>query len=350
MDFNKTTTLLAAISREYIPSTLLVDTFFNNEATFMTESVQVEYRKGSRSLAPFIVPGASGVNMGRNGSTLREYTPPMMAPKRVITEKNIHQRGFGENIYSDKTPAQRAAEIMARDMLETIDMCTRTQEWMAAQLLTTGQCVCRGYADDGKKEIVDTFILEGFDNKLTLSGANTWDNAAAKIYFDISDMSEKISSASGLVPDVAIMGRKVAQYMLSNTQLHDIMLIPSRENMAIMSYAPAIQSPAVTRVGYIQALNLDMYVYNGTYRDPASGELTKYIPDDYFIMGVKGRGKRLYGAITQLEQDGAWHTYEGKYVPKIYSDVRSDVEEMRMGSRCILVPEDVDDFGVIKVK
>lgn len=350
LDYNKTTTLLAAIDRQYVPNTLLIDTFFPGENTFITESVQIEYRKGTRLVAPFIVPGAFGVNMARTGSKLREYTPPMMAPSRVISTKEIMQRTFGEDIYSQKTPAQRAAEIMARDLLDTIDMCTRRQELMAAQLLTTGQYTCEGYADDGNKVIVDTFVLDGFENKVTLSGNDTWDNPDAKILDDLTEMSDKISTASGIIPTVGITSRNVANYILNNKQILDIMMVPSRENLSILSFAPAIVSPYVTRLGYIQSLNLDLYVYNGTYADPKTGKATHYIPDNCFIMGVKGLGKRLYGAITQLESDDQFHTYEGKYVPKILSNKRSDTKEMRMGSRCVILPQTADDFGVIKVK
>ena len=350
MDFNKTTTLLAAIDQQFTPNTLLVDTFFPKERTFITDSVQIEYRKGTRMIAPFIVPGAFGVNMARAGSKLREYTPPMMAPSRVLSMADVMQRGFGEDVYSQKTPQQRAAEIVAHDMVETIDMCTRRQEYMAAQLLTTGQYTCEGFADDGQKAIVDTFVLDGFENKVTLTGANTWDNTNAKIYDDIVAMSDKISMASGVIPSVAIMSRKVAQYLFNNKQLLDIMMVPNRDNLSILSFAPQIQSTYVTRLGYIQSLGLDLYVYNGCYADPTTGVATPYIPDDYFIMGIKGRGQRLYGAITQIEDDDNFHTYEGKYVPKIITNKRTDTKELRMGSRCVLLPETADDFGVIKVK
>lgn len=349
IDFTKTTTLLGVVEQNYPPNTVLVDTFFPLEDTFTTDSVQIEYRKGSRMLAPYIVPGGHGVNMARTGSTLREYTPPMTAPKRPTTVEQIMQRGFGETIYSPKTPAQRAAELMARDLIELTDMNIRRQEYMAAQLLTTGQCVCEGYADDGTTELVDTFILDGFTNKVTKSDTETWDNAGAKILDHIADMSETITDNANMVPTVAFMARNVAKYMLNNKQIMDYLAIPSRDNLRLMNFAPQIVNPAVTRFGYIEALNLDLYVYSGGYTDK-DGTLQRFIPDDYFIMGIKGKGRRLYGAITQLEDDHQWHSYAGKYIPRVYTDIQNDIKELRVASRCIMIPESVDDFGVIKVK
>lgn len=349
-NYNQTTTLLAAINRQILPTTLLVDTFFPHETTFLTESFQVEYRKGSRMMAPFITPGGKGVNMRREGSVLREYKPPIMAPKRNITLSDVAMRGFGEDIYSQKTPEERAMEMRARDIAELMDMNIRRQEWMAAQLLTTGECEIHGYADDGKTEKIDTFVLDGFENKVTLSGADNWDTETAKIRENVGDMSLKISAATGMVPDVAIMTRKVADYIINNQKIADKLMIPSRDNLAIMSIQPRIVRPEVVRVGYWAEFNLELYAYNATYLD-FDGSLKSYIPEDTFVMGVSGRGKRYYGAISQLEEsDRQLHTYEGKHIPKITTDIENDVSSLRLASRCLLLPEYVDDFGCIKVK
>lgn len=349
MDFTNTRTLLGVVEQNYPPSTTLVDTFFPNENVFMTNVVDVEYRKGVRTLAPYIVPGASGVNVARNGSTIKTYTPPMTAPKRVITPEHLNMRSFGETVYSPKSPAQRAAELMARDLMELTEMNMRRQEYMAAQLLTTGQCVCEGYADDGKTKITDTFILDGFKNKVTKSSGDTWDNADSKIYEDIEEMSGTIADETGTVPTVAFMSRNVGKYLLNNTQIKEFLNVSNAANLKLMSFAPRVMGPNITRFGYIDSLDLEIYIYNGSYMSD-DGKLTKFIPDDFFIMGNPGKGKRLYGAITQLEDDKQWHSYASKYVPKVYTNVNSDVKELRVASRCIMIPENVDDIGVIKVK
>ena len=84
MNFDDTRMLLGAVERAYTPSTTLVDVFFPNIQVFSTEIVDMEFRKGSRLMAPFVVPGGKGINMARTGSTIRSYRAPLMRPKRII--------------------------------------------------------------------------------------------------------------------------------------------------------------------------------------------------------------------------------------------------------------------------
>lgn len=350
IDINDTRTLLDVVERSYKPTTTLVDTFFPNVQTFLTNTVDIEYRKNGRKMAPFVVPGSKGVNMAREGSRIRTYKPPMMRPKRVITVDDAQRRGFGEDVYSKRTPAERAQEIRARDMAELIDMIARREEWMAAQLLINGKYDCKGYADDGKTVVVDTVSFDEFDGKVTLSGTDTWDNASAKIYSNIGDVSQKIRREAGLVPTVAVCASNVVNYLLNNEELYKYLLVPSRDNLALMSIQPRLERPELLRVGFIQALNMEIYAYDGVYEDDETGELMPYIPDDHIIIGVPGRGKRLYGAVTQIESDGTLQTYEGAYVPKVTVDKESDTSALIMSSRCVITPEFLDDWGVIKVK
>ena len=127
--------------------------------------------------------------------------------------------------------------------------------------------------------------------------------------------------------------------LLNNKSIYDKLLIPSRDNAALMSFAPKIQSPEVMRFGLLGALGLEMYTYEGGY-----------INNEGVFIGVAGRGKRLYGAVTQMEDDKQFHTYEGRYVPKVTMNIENDYCSIAMQSRCLVVPESVDDWYVIKVK
>lgn len=127
------------------------------------------------------------------------------------------------------------------------------------------------------------------------------------------------------------------------------MLVPSRDNLALLSIQPRLVRPELMRVGYISALNLDIYAYDGGYEDE-DGTFTPYIPDDHMIIGIPGRGKRLYGAVTQLEADRQYYTYEGQYIPKVTVDLESDTSSLAMSSRCVVCPEWMDDWAVLKVK
>lgn len=350
-NYDDTRTLLGVVERSNKPTTTLIDTFFPDIRTFVTEAVEMEYRKGARRMAPFVVPGTKGVNLARTGSNLRVYKAPLMKPKRVIEASDIMRRGFGETVYSQRTPEERAQELRARDMAELIDSCVRRQEWMAAQILLNGSCQIKGFADDGVTELIDTITFDGFENKITISGAaNTWDAVdTANPFGDISDAAQTIRRNAGLNPTVAICSMSIVEYLINNKKLLNYMLVPSRDNLALLSIQPRLLRPDLMRVGHISALNLDIYAYDGGYEDE-SGAFTPYIPDDYMIIGIPGRGKRLFGAVTQLEADGQYHTYEGAYVPKVTLDFENDTSSLAMNSRCVVCPEFLDDWAVLKVK
>lgn len=351
MGFNidETRTLMQSLERTHKPTTTLIDTFFPVAKTFLTTTVDMEYRKGGRKMAPFVVPGGKGVNDARNGSQMRVYKAPLMRPKRVIEASDIERRGFGEDIYSQRTPEERAQELRAHDMAELIDACTRRQEWMAAQLLINGSYNCQGFADDGVTPVDNLIEFPDFDNKVTFSGSDAWDNASAKIYDNMGDASQKIRRNAGMVPTVAICSHNVTSYLLNNEQILKYLMVPSRDNLALMSIQPRLTRPELIRVGYIQALNLEIYSYDGVYEDDA-GELQQFVPNDHMIIGVPGRGKRLFGAVTQLENDNQFHTYEGEYIPKITGSVESDTTSLAISSRCVVCPEFLDDWATLKVK
>ena len=89
LNIDDTRTLLGVVERSFKPTTTLIDTFFPEEKTFITEYVEMEYRKGARRMAPFVVPGTKGVNLARTGTKVRTYKAPLMKPKRVIEASDI---------------------------------------------------------------------------------------------------------------------------------------------------------------------------------------------------------------------------------------------------------------------
>lgn len=347
-DINSTRSLLGVINRAYPPNPLLVNTFFPNAITYSSEYLDVDFKKGGRSMAPFVVPGSQGVNMQRDGFETKSYKAPLMKPKRVLTAEQLQKRLAGESVYSGRTPQQRAEEYRAEDIKELTDMCTRTEEYMAAKLLIDGSYTINGYADDGKTQKIDT-ISFNFTQKQTLSGTDTWDKDTSDAYGNLQEASKTIRRNAGLTPTIMMCSEATSNLLLNNKSIYDKLLIPSRDNAALMSFATKIQSPEVMRFGLLGALGLEMYTYEGGYINN-EGVFTPYLPDDYVIIGVAGRGKRLYGAVTQMEDDKQFHTYEGRYVPKVTMNIENDYCSIAMQSRCLVVPESVDDWYVIKVK
>ena len=342
-----TYTMMMAMERIKQPSSFLVDTFFPVvPATAATTKIGVEYRKGARKLAPFIISGTGGVNVAREQSQIDWYEPPMMGPRRVISSDDIANRSFGENVYSSMTPEQRATQLLAKDLTDLQNMIVNRKNKMAADILLNGQCEIAGYAADGKVVKTDTVRFDDWTQKLI--PAIKWNQANADIYGDLAEMSASIQENAGMVPTIAICGKNIMDYILGNEAMMKYMSISNNANLSMVSFQPRITAPQVMFMGRIMSLNLELYSYMETYTDE-EGHIKSFIGDDDVIIGIPGRGKQLHGAVTLVE-GRSFKTYVGNYVPAYRANENDNTVSLAMYSRCVLVPETVDDWAVIKAK
>lgn len=114
IDYTSTYELLVAVERMFRPTTLFRDTFFNREVTFASEAVLMDYRKGSRKMAPFVSRNGGSVNVDRTGFTTKQYIPPMMAPSRVTSIGDITRRGLANQSFrpAHRKPANRNWQLV----------------------------------------------------------------------------------------------------------------------------------------------------------------------------------------------------------------------------------------------
>ena len=74
-----TVTLVESINLIKEPATYLLDTFFPNKMPVAnTAMVALEFRKGKRALAPYIVNGSKALNIARDESQANFYAAPML--------------------------------------------------------------------------------------------------------------------------------------------------------------------------------------------------------------------------------------------------------------------------------
>lgn len=348
IDIKDTVSLMTAMERIKKPATFLVDTFFPNvPEVAVNAKIAVEYRKRGRKLAPFVVSGTTGVNMHREAARLNIYKPPMVGPSRVIDPDTLMERGFGENIYSTTTPAERARKMQAEDLLDLQSAIFNRKNKMAADILTTGKCKIEGFADDGKQVLIDTVDFE-WEQKVTLT--KTWDQAGAKIYSDLKNASEMIQENAGQIPNVCIVGKNVEQYLLNNDELNKFLAIPSLKNLQLATLQPKYIAPQVRWIGNILGLGLEVYAYSETYQDE-NGEVHSFIGDDDVIVGIGGRGYQRHAAVTLLnDTETGYDTFASEMVPYYIGSKASQQLALNLYSRFLLTPETADDWAYIKAK
>ena len=96
---------MAGMIEEIVPQqTFFRDRYFPTPRVFDNDKVLVEYMDGDRKMAPFIAPRVGDIPVDRAGYELYEFTPPMVAPSRVLTIDELRKRGFGETMEANKLP------------------------------------------------------------------------------------------------------------------------------------------------------------------------------------------------------------------------------------------------------
>ena len=286
--------------------------------------------------------------MKREGSVLRTYSPPMVAPRRVLTQTDVTRRAFGEMpVFSTVSAEERQAKIQADDLVDLITMVSNRKNQQASELLRTGKITVEGLADDNRLTRLDEIDF-GWDGDMTSTIGTQWSQTTAKIFDDLQAMSEKIQEDVGVVPTLLIVGKNVPGYLRKNKELLDWLMIPNRQNATVASIDPKYTAPNVMRVGRIDALNLEVVCYNETYTAD-DGTLTPYVGANDVILGVPGRGKCIHSAVTLLEQDGGFGQYAAEYVPRYTTSLESNQRVLTLWSRFILLPAWTGDFVYAKV-
>ncbi len=333
--------MMEAIDQTPPVRTFLQRTFFPAERTHITEKVEFDVRKGKRIMAPFVSPRKGGKVITRQGYRTNLFTTPKIAPERVLTIDDITKRALGENIYSQRTPEEREDELLAKDMSDMEDSIARRIEWMCRQILFEGKI---DVVDED--EGVDVQIDFGFDNIVVLSTDDQWTLATVNPLAIFRQLRKRIIKDVGRAPDIALFSSDVIDDFITNPFIEKAMNVLNLKNVVI---EPRVIDPALTFYGRIAELDLDIYTYDEWFLNDA-GEDEAMIPKGTVLLGHSdGEGQIEYGLVTQME-DKKWHSYEGKLVPKRWADENDEVEMLRLTSRPLPRPFDVDSWAVIYAK
>ena len=341
-------TMMGVIRKLPPVHTFFRSTFFSHEKTFVTKSVDMDYKKGARKLAPFVSREIGGKVVPNTGYTTETYTPPFIAPDKVTTIDDILDRQPGESLYSGRTPAQRAVIQMSEDFTDLREMILRREEWMCAQAMLTGKIVVLG---EGVKDTIDF----RFTNLLDISkdAKRKWKGGTAQNkYADLKAWHEKVQKEGFTNCNVCIMASDVVKEFLMDEQIQKLLDV---KNYALAVIKPTQKENNVTYIGTIHELGLDLYQYNEWYvddwTDPANPVELPMVPAGTLMMAsTHAKYSMYYGAISILNQrTEKWETVAGKYVPDTFIKKRPDRRFLSLQSAPVPVPHEVDSWLVAKV-
>ena len=315
--------------------TFLRDRFFTNVKTFPTKRVDIDIVKGNRKMAAFIHPMVGGEIVQAEGYETKSYAPPLINPATISTADQLLERLPGEDMYSGKTPADRAAEKLIDEYNQLNDMTTRREEWMAAQVLTTGQLKVKG---KGVDEVIDF----GLTNKITLASTKKWGASAADIWGNLKDWTQQVSRNGFANANMVIMGKAAADAFMADATVAKLL---DNRRIEIGAIKPEEMEGGITYYGHLNLPGVDIYGYDEVYLDDETGETKPLIPDNVVLMIPSAASfMRAYGLCTYLDDAGAWHRAETDRLLRTYVEHRPDRRFIELQTHPLLIPDKIDSW------
>lgn len=339
MDYT-TREMLEAIELRIPVKTFLSGTFFPTSHTHVAEIIEVDVKKGKRRMAPFVAPRVGGKVVKRDGFKTNMFTTPKLAPERVMTIDDITKRGLGENIYSKKTPDERADELLARDILELEETIKSRREWMARQILLEGKIDIQD-----EEAGIDIQIDFGFTNEVVLVGTEKWSDNLSDPIADLKAWRRDIIKKIGVAPDMVLLSTDVVDVFVNHPKIKASMDILNMKNVAV---EPRVVDSALTFIGKIAELAMEIYSYDEWFIDDEGTEQPMLPEGTVIVANSSGIGSFEYGSVTQMEE-GKFITYDAEIIPKQWDDDKNEVKMLRLTSRPLPVPRDVDSWYVATV-
>lgn len=334
------TYMLMAITEEIVPQqTFFRDRYFptGDDDIFAADKVLTEFMAGDRKMAAFVSSRAGDIPMDRMGYEIHEYQPAMIAPSRLLTLDELKKRGFGEALYANSTPAERAARLQLRDLTDMERRIVRREEWMCAQTMINNACTMQTYIDDkteGEKLYVKFF--DGASDH-TFTPAAKWTTWAI-MKSDVNAMCRKLSKR-GLRATDLVMGTDVAEAVMGFSDLQK--LLDKNSGIATGHIEEELsQYEGVVFMGVVNfgGFKLNLISVDETYVDDAGTE-QHYFPSTSAMVAAPNCGHLMYGQITQIDYGSDTFTsHAGIRVPKFVLDQPNDMRKLRLASRPLAAP------------
>lgn len=337
-------TMMGAIERMAPVHTFFKSTFFTNTETFPTKTVEADFTKGNRRIAPFVHPKIGGKTVENEGYSTNIFTPPLVAPDIITTADDLMKRMAGETLYGGMSPEERAAVKLGQDLAKLDEMVTRREEWMCAQALLTGKIPVIG-------EGLDYEIDFQFTNKETLSGTDLWSNPESDPLKDLEEWYKQVQIKGLINPDICIMASDVVAKFTDHPKVKD--------HLDIRNYKLAVIEPkqlpnGVTYVGTINKLGLDIYQYNEWYLDDWTNqnkpETKPLIPDgNVLLLSTRANYSMLYAVIVLIDDNEKFYSVEASRAPYSWTEKKPPRRFLQLQSKPLPVPHEVDSWFVAKV-
>jgi hypothetical protein len=248
---------------------------------------------------------------------------------------------MGTSAYSTVNPEQREANLLAEDMQDLHLRISRTEEWMVSQCLFTGSITCLD-GDDNKPVAQITY---GTISQTVL--AKPWTDPTSNPLNDLKAALRSVSAACGFQADLIVMGKDAADAFEGNQNVQNAYnWLFIQQGTLQPQYLEEISNYGVTILGTYRQIPL--YCDEATYLDEAN-VVQPYVPPDKVLVASTGlQNKMCYAAVAQARDDeSGMGVFEGSRVPQVYYPSDEDCRYLRLSSRPVPCPSNIQSWTVL---
>jgi len=351
-----TRTLLDVVTYQEPKPSMFRNSFFNGpDVYFSTKWAEWDEVREGASMARYVGDKLEVDATEFEPFITKQIETPRFQEKRSLDLTVFTTRAPGENIYSQRTPADRAREKEQGAIEFCMDACDRRVEQQCSSLMTTGRVDILGKG-------VDVYVDYDLPLKLTLAPSDQWGAPGIRPFKDLIEWATKLRKRN-YNPDMLLMELSVADIFMNDP---DYRAMLDNTRMEMGRIAPGPVNDLFQTAQYFGQIKwpglgvLDLYTYAGTYKkevkDPITGVITyeeaPYLDEGRVLMLTPEarRNRILYGAETiVMEGSEEVVTVEGRYVPEIYTDRRAKTKTYMVTQRAMPAPFKDDSWWTVKV-
>lgn len=327
------TAFLNRVVDEMSPVTsVFLDLFFPEVLNHDSEEVLIDKVTDKPRITPFVHPLHEGQVIDGPGYATKSVSPAYLKDLRVHNPQKALKRMAGERITGSLTPAQRQQMNLVADMADQMKMFRRRMEVMAIEAIRDGKATIIG---KGFNSVIDF----GRDASMTetLTGNDRWTVTGASapdIPKQFEEWSQEIADFDGTA-EIVVMDATSFNLMRVNPYVEKLWSQDGYRGAPQTSLIVEPQRAIKAGVQYKGMVGqFPIYVYSGSYIDPADGQTKKYMPENTVVMAGRGvEGVRHFGAIMDVDV-----LVSREYYAKSWTKDDPSCRMLKLESAPLLVP------------
>lgn len=327
-----TTRQLVAAQTAFPPPDLdALNMFFPGRHYSLTEQIAIDKVAEDRDIGIYVSPLVEAKARTADERKTELYTPPSVIELDQVRVDEITSRLPGEDFDTPLSPEARHAAVLAQKRLIHRNRIHRIWIKQGFDALINAQVVVSG--PNHPADLIDYSRDPALT--ITLAGTDSWSNAASNPITFLEQTSDLISQIGyGAVSTTVVMGLKAWEYFSNNPRVMEQLNLVRLPGVSLVT-DPGVVGRGINYRGRFG--NFDIYTYADAYLDPATKQMTRYLPENAVIIGGADIGGVLAFGGVSLTEAGGTMVYPGEIVPDHFIQKNPDGEFIRDQSRPLVL-------------